>query len=58
MTPLRRERIAAGASVLRHRVVAARAKHTGQSPERFEALLRALEGVLIALQPTAPRGLH
>lgn len=62
MTPGRRKRMSTGATVLRTRVVAALAKRGTSHPRAaaFEDLLRAIDGVLVALElePTEYRSLN
>jgi hypothetical protein len=50
VTRARRERIAAGATVLRSRVVSRLKRRNGPSAEALENLLRAIDGVLVALE--------
>ena len=50
MTRARRERIAAGATVLRTRVASRLKRRSGQPAEALENLLRAIDGVLAVLE--------
>ena len=50
MTRARRERIAAGAAVLRSRVVSRLKRQNEPSAEALENLLRAIDDVLVALE--------